>query len=449
LGAAPQASPSAGDRVRFAVGRGAVRAAVGVRGLLGDPAAALFTRRGRADPYPHYREIRRRGRLVPGATGLASASHALVDEVLRSPAFGSARPSQGRAGDWLSSAALLDPVQAVATMSAVPSPLGPRSLIGSDPPDHTRLRRLVSRAFTPRAVAAWRPRIEQIADALRDARLDRAAATGDGVIDVIPAFAAPLPVLVICELLGVPAADRRRFQHWGDALARTLDLLTLTTARQAAVALDELAAYFDVLFERRRREPGDDVIDVLLAAEADEPGLSSDELLATTLLLLAAGFETTVNLIGNAVLALLQHPAQLALLRAEPARTAAAVEEALRWDAPVQRDVRFARVDVDLDGRTVPAGTPVGLLLAGANRDPEVFADPERFDLTRRDAHRHLAFASGIHHCLGAALARLEGEIAISVLLRRAPALASAGPMRRRAGMVLRGVTSLPVRTGA
>lgn len=441
--AAGRPGPTA--RLQFGAARGLVRAMVGVRGLLGDPAAALFTRGGREDPYPHYRAVREQGRLVSGATGWVSASHPLVDGVLRDPVFGSVRPRQGRALDWLSSAALLDPVQAVGTMSSVPSPLGPRSLVGSDPPDHTRLRRLVSRAFTPRAVAGWRPRIEAIAAEL----LDRALAPGDGTIDLVPTLAAPLPVLVICELLGVPAAERERFQRWGDALARTLDLLTLTSARHAATALDELAAYFDVLFAERRRDPGGKVIDVLLAAEADEPGLSADELLATTLLLLTAGFETTVNLIGNGVLALLEHPDQLALLRAEPARIPRAVEEMVRFDPPVQRDVRFARTEVTLDGRSLAAGTPVGLLLAGANRDPEVFTDPERFDVTRADAHRHLAFASGIHHCLGAALARLEGEVAVATLLERTTSLTTAGPARRRPGMVLRGVASLPVRVRA
>jgi cytochrome P450 len=430
-------------RLQYAVANGIVRASIGARAWLGDPGAQLFTAQGRLNPYPVYRRIRERGPVVATSVGLVSASHPVVDQVLRDPRFGSVPPERSGAPgalDRLVAAAVMDPTTALAGVTSVPNPLGPESLIGMDPPDHTRLRRLVSRAFTPRAIARWRPRVERLADDLLD------HAVQDGELDLVPGYAAPLPILAICEILGIPVEDRDRFKEWGDAVALTLDLIGPAEQARAGAALEELDAYFGRLFEQRRQDPGEEVIDTLLAAESSGEAIRPRELLATVLLLLVAGFETTVNLIGNGALLLLKHPDQLALLREDPALIPNAVEEFLRYDPPVQQDGRIAKEDLELAGVQVPRGLPVSLLLGGANRDPAVFNDPERFDVTRPDADRHLAFASGIHYCLGASLARLEGEIAFTTLLRRFGRIEAAGAPRRRRGLILRGLESLPLR---
>lgn len=429
-------------RLKYLAANGILQASVSAQAWLGDPGAQVFTGPGRLNPYPIYRRIRERGPLVRTGVGLMSASHATTDQVLRDPRFTSVAPERGEPGlvDRVVAAAVMDPATAISSVTTVPNPVGPESMIGMDPPDHTRLRRLVARAFTPRSIAAWRPRVERLAEDLLD------QAGRDGEFDLVPSYAAALPILAICEILGIPGQDRDRFREWGDAVASTLDIVGPVEQARAGVALDELDAYFTRLFDQRRREPGDEVIDTLLAAEATGEAITSREVMATVLLLLVAGFETTVNLIGNGALLLLKHPEQMALLREDPTLIPNAVEEFLRYDPPVQQDGRMAKEDLELAGLPVRRGEPISVLLGGANRDPAVFADPERFDVTRTDADRHLAFASGIHYCLGASLARLEGEIAFTALLRRFDGIEKAGPSRRRRGLILRGLDSLPLR---
>ncbi len=439
------------ERAMFWFARGTIRGLTGMAAVRGDAGARLFLRRRGVDPFPLIEDLRDRGPLVPSMGGRISVDHAMVDAVFRSPSFGGfnsqpfdPEPSPAdRALGLLMRAALFDPVSAIAGHTHVPSPIGPASLIGSEPPDHTRLRRAVSRAFLPGSIATWRHRIEAVASELADEAL--ATARRDGGVDLVSAFAAPFPIQVICELLGVPVTDRDLFRPWGAKLAVAIDPMTPSTRDEAVVALEELEQYFLALFARRRRDPGDAVIDVLLAAHDDEPGLSDAEMMATTQLILLAGFETTVNLIGNGAYLLVRHPDQQQRLLDDPDLVSNAVEEVLRFDPPVQVDGRVAREDTVVAGHDVAKGTPVTLSILGANRDPAVFVDPHRFDVGRDGANRHLAFAAGIHYCLGAALARVEGDVAFRVLLDRFGGFAAAGPARRRPTFTLSGFDQLVV----
>jgi len=312
-----------------------------------------------------------------------------------------------------------------------------------DPPDHTRLRGLVSKAFTPRVVEGLRPRAQQIVDRL----LDAAVARGD--IDVIADLAYPLPVTIISEMLGVPAEDHEVFQGWSREMARSLDpdfVLPPEVVLRRQKAREEFAEYFRALIARRRGDLRDDLVSALIAVEDGGETLSEDELLATCILLLIAGHETTVNLIGNGMLALLRHPDQMALLRDDPSLIKTAVEELLRFDPPVQLTGRTAKEDIPLSEGVLPKGQQAILLLGAANRDPRQFTDPDRLDVTRAE-NRHLAFGMGIHFCLGAPLARIEGQIAIGEMVRRlgSPELAVAEPEYKE-NITLRGLASLPVR---
>lgn len=406
----------------------------------GDVGAALMDPRVREYPYPTYRRIRERGTLVESQMGWYAAGHAGVTAVLRDPAFGHGTAT----GNDVGAAGLIGAALQPGRPAHLVDPVGPESMIGMDPPDHTRLRRLVSKVFTPKAIAALRPRLERITDDLLDGP-SRAAS-----FDLMRDLAGPLPLLAICEVLGIPSRDRARFKGWGGDLAVALDLTAAAPAqRRANRALAELERYFGDLFVQRRREPGDDLVSELLAVEEQGDVLTGRELTATCVLLLLAGFETTINLLGNGTLALLDHPDQLALLREDPARIPGAVEEMLRYDAPVQLTGRLALRDTAVEGVEVPAGRFVVTLLGGANRDPAVFAQPDRFDVTRANARQHLSFIAGPHHCLGAALARLEGEAAFGALLERLPALRSAGEPQRRPTFVLRGLERLPLAGGA
>jgi len=340
------------------------------------------------------------------------------------------------------------------------------SFLSLDPPDHTRLRRLVSKAFAPRVIAALEPRIAELSGQL----LTAAAAQGDGApgggsLDVVSQLAYPLPVRIISELLGVPPGDHARFAGWSASLANSLqprflaDDGTPPPGAAAQRARLEFADYFRELISARRARPGEDLLSELIRAEDDGQRLSEQELIATCVLLLVAGHETTVGLISNAILALLRHPEQLAALRAEPGLAAGAVEETLRYDAPVQLTGRVARGGMRVGPVSAPDGAVLLLLLAAAGRDPEVFADPDSFDIRRfaggsggsrprgRTAASHLAFAAGPHFCLGAALARLEATIAV-----RAFATRVAGPELDPAGLTykpnlnLRGPARLVVR---
>jgi cytochrome P450 len=329
------------------------------------------------------------------------------------------------------------------------TPDGPRlalSMLFRDPPDHTRLRALVSRAFTPRVVETLRPHVQGIVDRL----LERVA--GAGRMDVIEDLAYPLPVTVISELLGVPAGAADLVKTWSRDVARALDAIVLPVGQdvieQGRRATGAMADYFRGLVEERRRRPGPDLLSGLVEAEEAGDRLTEEELLATCILLYVAGHETTVNLIGNGLLALLRHPAEWRRLREDPALLPGAIEELLRYDGPVQRVGRIAASDAEVGGVGIPAGSLVVGLLGAANRDPAQFAEPDRLDVTRGEL-RHLAFGTGIHYCLGAPLARLEAQVAIGTLLRRfpAPALDVERPVWRPSS-TLRGLEALPVVLG-
>jgi cytochrome P450 len=390
----------------------------------------------REEPYALYEQLRAAGPLVPSDLGWVTTSHAVAHEVLRSDRFGvgfdrSAAPRPIRwaleFGDDAGAAGVAEPP----------------SMLVVDPPDHTRFRRLVSRAFTPRATAAFAPAIQRTADRLLDELAGRS-----GTVDLVDAFAAQLPVLVIADLLGVPTERREDFLRWGAAAAATLDPgLPLRRYLAADRALRAMHRFLDEHFAALRREPGEDLVSTLVTLPEDE-ALTDRELHATVMLLLGAGFETTVNLLGNAVVLLDAHRDQWEVLAADPAGWDGAVEEVLRHDSPVQLTGRTARADVELAGRTVRAGNRVTLLLGAANRDPEVFADPGRFDVSRANAREHLAFSGGIHYCLGAGLARLEAVIGLRTLTERFPRLRVAGRPERRDLQTLRGFETLPVRLG-
>jgi cytochrome P450 len=314
-------------------------------------------------------------------------------------------------------------------------------MLNRDGADHRRLRRLVTKAFTPRMVSELRPRIQEIADALIDAVAER------GQMEVVDEFAFPLPITVIVELLGIPASDRDRFREWSEAIVTPA--LGPAELERFGAKLDAFVAYLRELFELRRTTPGPDLVSALLQAEEGGDTLSEEELFSMVVLLIVAGHETTVSLIGNAVLALLQHPDQLAALAADPALAPNAVEELVRYDGPVERTLnRWAATDVELAGQTIRRGESVIVILGSANRDPHRFADADRLELTKEADSRHLAFGRGSHYCLGAPLARLEAEIALTTVLRRLPGLRLALPLeelRWRAVPLFRSLAGLLV----
>jgi cytochrome P450 PksS len=310
-----------------------------------------------------------------------------------------------------------------------------RNMLMTDPPDHTRLRSLVSKAFTPRMIEQLRPRIQQITDELLD------AVQGKGAMDLIPAFAYPLPITVISEMLGIPVADRQQFRTWTQAIINVENESRMD-------ALQEFFTYIQKLLEAKRAEPGNDLISSLVQVEEHGDQLSENELISMIFLLIVAGHETTVNLLGNGTLALLQHRDQFQLLQNDPTLITSAVEELLRYTAPVSlSDERWASEDIPLHGKLIRKGEMVYAALISANADPQHFSDSETLDITRRE-NQHLAFGKGIHFCLGAPLARLEGQIAFSTLLRRLPNLRLAGDPARlvwNVNAMLRGLKSLPV----
>jgi pimeloyl-[acyl-carrier protein] synthase len=380
-----------------------------------------------ADPYPTYRQLRTEDPVHHSPLGFWVLTR--YDDVV---------------------AALRDPRLAkeaiaafVAARFGAPVPIMGLSMLDRDPPDHTRLRSLVSKAFTPRVVEGLRPRVQQIVDGLI------ARAREKGSMDLIEEFAYPIPVNVICEMLGVPVEDHERFKGWSLDIARGLDSILLPpdsdVPKRSVASRTALAAYFRELIAKRRASPRADLLSGLIAAEEAGDKLSENELLATCILLLIAGHETTVNLIGNGTLALLRHPDQLRRLRDNPALIGTAVEELLRFDGPVQRTARIPSEDVVIDGRTIAKGEMVMPFIGAADRDPVQFPDPDRLDIGRTD-NRHIAFGWGIHFCLGAPLARVEGQIAINTLVQRLPKLALATDTPRfRESLTLRGLASLPV----
>ena len=395
----------------------------------GDPVARLMLPATKADPYPLYAQVRSRG-LVKSSLGLFTvADHATVESILRDRRFSSSpthqrgyRPPSYPPGDPRAELPAAD-------------------LLTLDPPDHTRLRRLVSGAFTPRAIAGLEPWIREVTLRLLT------AADGAGGFDLVDALAFPLPIAVICHLLGVPAEDQAQFRAWGHEVAATLEPQLAAAARaQSRAAEVALTGYLRDLVRERRANPDESILSALIAAEDEGDRLTSAEVVSTALLLLVAGFETTVNLIGNGTVALMGSPASWDRLRQDPALVPAAVEEMLRYDSPVQLTSRIATEEVEVGGPVIAAGRAVITLIGGANRDPEVFEQPDQFRIDRPDPGRHLSFSLGIHHCLGASLARLEARVAIEELTRRYPALEPAAPPTRRSLLVLRGFERVPVR---
>jgi cytochrome P450 len=312
------------------------------------------------------------------------------------------------------------------------------SFLEKNPPDHTRLRRMAAPAFSPRRMADYRALIEKTVAELLD------ELPTSGRFDLVSRFAARLPIAVISNLLGVPTARADEFARWGATIGTALDGVKGVRHLQALIKANAgLEQLFGELFAARRREPTDDVIGTIVAAEGD--GIAPAEMVPLCTLLFIAGFETTVNLISNGVIALLAHPDQWAALRDDPTLAPGAVEEILRYDPPVQRTGRVALTDTELDGTEVRRGEYVITLTAAANRDPEVYADAGTFDITRELPAEHLAFSSGIHYCLGAPLARMEGSIALAALAQRMPSLRRAGPFVRRNASTIRGPLRLPV----
>lgn len=400
----------------------------------------LATPEGRADPYPRYAKLRESWPVHRLAMDMPSSSVGTwvftrfehCQAVLRHPKVGKDFASMQRR--WGLDEGELEAQQAFSSDRP--------SMLFSDPPDHTRLRGLVSKAFTPRTVEALRPHIVRLADEVLDT-------LGTGEVDIMTSLAFPLPVSVIGEMLGVPRADRPRFQGLVRSAAAALEPFVssevLTGANEATLEMED---YFGHLVAERRDDPTDDLLSKLIAAEADGDQLSHSELLSTAILLFAAGFETTTNLIGNGLLALLRNPGELHRLRREPSLLASAVEELLRYDSPVQVNGRVAGDDIEIDGHTLPAGATLLVLQGAANRDPDRFADPDRLDIARADG-ASLSFGTGIHFCLGAALARAEGQVIFGRLLERFPSieLLDDNPPYRDS-ITLRGLAKLPVRVG-
>jgi cytochrome P450 len=322
---------------------------------------------------------------------------------------------------------------------------GARSMLSRDPPDHTRLRKLVSKAFTVRVIQDLRPRIQELVDGM----LDEAEAQGE--IDVIRQFAFPLPFAVISEMLGVPVADADKLREWSGLIVRSLEpLVDPDTIRAIADASDLMFDHVSELIAQKRKDLGDDLLSALISAEEHGDVLSDEELVEQVVLLYIAGHETTVNLIGNGVYALVRDRDQLKRLQEDPSLMPVAVEELLRFDSPVQMTRRITLTDVEIGGKTIEKGSFCALVLASANRDPARFGkDSEQLDVTRAEAHQHLSFGGGAHYCLGAALARLEGEVAIGSLIGRFPHLDLAGGPSYNGRLNLRGLERLPVALGA
>ena len=399
------------------------------------PRVDLFDPDFKANPYPTYARLRSEAPVhrvaLPDGRGVWLVTrYEDVSAVLKDERF---------VKDWRDA---MTPEQ-LAQIPPIPEVMKPltRNMLDTDPPDHERLRSLVQKAFTPRLIERMRPRVQAIADDLLHAVQDR------GEMDLIDDYAFPLPIIVIAELLGVPAEDRNKFREWSNA-AVSGDTTQEYMEKILLPHMQAFTGYLRVMFEEKRKNPKDDLISGLVRAEEAGDMLSEDELLGMVFLLLVAGHETTVNLIGNGMLALLQHPDQLQKLREDPSLIKPAIEELLRYDGPVETSTeRFAREDIAIGGTVIPKGEMVMVVIASADHDPERFANPDELDLTRAD-NKHLAFGKGIHFCLGAPLARMEGQIAINTLLRRIPELRladSPGSLTWRPGMVLRGLKGLPV----
>jgi cytochrome P450 len=418
--------------VHWGVAHALPRAVLAASARRGDVQGRLVMSGGGTDIWPLLEEVRAHGPLHRAGLSYMTVEHDVVREVLGSNDFRSGVP--GRTGSWVGRVAQRTAPRTI-------HPIEPPSLLVTEPPDHTRYRKLVSRVFTVRAVEELRARTEEIAHRLLD-DLDPARPA-----DLVETYCSLLPVTVIAEILGVPEADRERVLDFGTAAAPSLDLgLTWRQYRTVEGGLVAFDGWLTEHLERLRRDPGDNLLSKLVAARDEQGALSQLELKSTAGLVLAAGFETTVNLLGNGTALLCEHPDQLERLRADPDLWPNAVEEVLRLDPPVLLTGRICLRDTEVAGTPVRAGALLTTLLAGANRDPKVFADPTRFDVGRENAREHVSFSAGRHYCLGASLARMEGEVGLRTLFDRFPDLALLPGARRRSTRILRGYETLPAR---
>lgn len=389
----------------------------------GDHPSRLLHWPWRENPFPTYRRLRDRGPVVPSRLPfLTSTTRVAIEKILRSRDFG-VRPH----GDF-------NVAEQFNVMDL--------SFLQQDPPDHTRLRKMARPAFSPRRMEGYRVEIEKITEDL----LDRALEGGE--FDLMRDFAQPLPIIVISGLLGVPERDQADFDRIGNVIGTALDgARSARQLRQIQKATAELDTLIERLMVERRADPREDVLSDLVA-QHDDGRMSATELGAMFRLLLVAGFETTVNLIGNGVMALLRHRHEWERLVADPELAGGAVEEVLRYDSPVQLTGRWAHRDTEVEGVPISAGQQVMCLIGSANRDPAHFTEPDRFDITRANAAEHLSFSGGAHYCLGAPLARLEGVTALRALSRRVPGLRPTAMPTRRDTLTVRGLATFPVTTG-
>ncbi len=430
------------ESVRWVLAHGIIRAITRRQARRGDRLARLMVDPAlRADPFPLYEAIRADGDLVGEGRFRVTCSHQVASAILRSDTVGMPEANVN----------FPEPLHSIYLATMREDDVGPvnqPSLLAIDAPDHTRLRRLVARSFTARRVAQMTEQIEETTRALLDE-----LASGPAEIDLVEQFAARLPLAVIADLLGVPKDDRAHLLDWGNEAAKQLDGgLGYREFRRTAKAVTEMHHWVQAHLERLRDEPGDDLLSALLHSIDSMPPQerpSSSELRMIGLLVLGAGFETTVNLIGNAVALLHDHPEQKQRCQDDPGLWGNAVEEVLRHDAPVQFTGRTALAPTTVAGHRLDPGTTVLIILGAANRDPSVFADPHTFDVSRSEADQHLSFSLGAHFCLGAQLARLETRIALRELYARFPDLRISGVPVRRETQVLRGYERLPVRLRA
>ncbi|MER6276587.1 cytochrome P450 [Streptomyces sp900105245] len=386
-----------------------------------------------ADPYPAYAELRAHGRVIryePTDQWLVP-HHADVSALLRDRRLGRTYQHRFSHEDFGRTA----PPPAHEPFHT----LNDHGMLDLEPPDHTRIRRLVSKAFTPRTVDRLRPYVHGLANELV------AALVADGGGDLLTDVAEPLPVAVIAEMLGIPEADRAQLRPWSAAICGMYELNPpQDTAARAVRASAEFSDYLRELIAARREKPGEDLISGLIAAHDEGDRLTEQEMISTAVLLLNAGHEATVNATVNGWWALFRNPGQLAALRADHSLVPSAIEELMRYDTPLQLFERWVLDDIEIDGTVIPRGAEIAMLFGSANHDPGVFADPGRLDLTRAD-NPHISFSAGIHYCIGAPLARIELAASMTALLERAPTLALAEDPRRKPNFVIRGLEGLPV----
>ncbi|GAA3800127.1 cytochrome P450 [Streptomyces coacervatus] len=389
-----------------------------------------------ADPYPAYAELRAKGRVhyFEATNQWLVPHHADVSALLRERRLGRTYQHRFTHEDFGRTA----PPDAHEPFHT----LNDHGMLDLEPPDHTRIRRLVSKAFTPRTVEQLKPYVSNLAGEL----VDRLVEKGGG--DLLTDVAEPLPVAVIAEMLGIPEADRAPLRPWSADICGMYELNPPEdVAAKAVRASVEFSDYLRELIAERRKEPGDDLISGLIAAHDEGDRLTEQEMISTCVLLLNAGHEATVNATVNGWYALFRNPEQLAALRADHSLIPAAIEELMRYDTPLQLFERWVLDEIEIDGTTIPRGAEVALLFGSANHDPEVFRDPERLDLTRRE-NPHISFSAGIHYCIGAPLARIELAASMAALLEKAPALSLATEPERKPNFVIRGLDGLSVEVG-